>query len=156
MKLIPSLRKHDQGERCVCGENECDVSPLGRGEVTLFLDIDEAKGLTGRRCDCIIALKRANNSLEVFSVELKGTRGRQVRDALDPDKLIEKCVNCIRWLDSAKILARIDRRYCALVVPENVVSLLKREKRRFISRARGNGIVDYRIIKCGESLTPES
>ena len=156
MKQIPSLRKHDQGERCVCGENECNVSPLGRGEVILFLDIDEAEGLTGRRCDCIIALKRADNSREVFSVELKSVRGQQVREALDPGKLIEKCVNCIRWLDSAKILARIDRRYCVLVVPENVVSLLNREKRRLISRARGNGIVDYRVIACGGSLTPET
>ncbi len=165
---MPSLKDVCQDDNtycCICEENECFVSLSPRGETILFVDGEEAF-TSEPHCDCIIVLRRGDNAIEIYSVELKRirvTRPSDARGALDPDILRQKCENCLQWIHN--ILSNFQsayrdpsriRKYCVIAIPSKVYNsiftLIRREKRRYRPSISNGG----RIILCNRSITEQA
>jgi len=151
-------------EKCMCGENDCFAALPSRREAVLFADGEEAVS-SGERCDCVIVL-RAGGSLEIYLVELKRvtvTDAKKLRQILNPDRLKQKWTHCLKWAES--IIAGFNtmggdtqrvKRVTVLAAPpsvlDNVRSLIRREKRRYLLPGPR---VELRLVYCGCPATGE-
>ncbi len=165
MPGLQDICRQDDTYCCICEENGCSVSLSPRGDTILFADGEEAI-TSGKRCDCIMVLKR-DDVIEVYSIELKAVRvtgPSDARGALNPDKLRQKCENCLQWaLNIVNNFQSIRRnpslnvnRYCVVIIPSevysNVATLIKRESRRY----RQNISNGWRILPCNSPITGQA
>ncbi len=170
---MPGLRdacQQDNTYCCRCEENNCFISLSSRGNTALFVDAEEAI-LNKPHCDCVIVLKRRKNNaiyLEIYSVELKMiqvARPEDAREALNLNKLRQKCENCLKWTCNIvnnfrtfyknSSTSKVSK-YCIIVIPDSVytyiANLIKRQKLR-LKPSNSN---ECRILPCNEPITGQA
>ncbi len=146
---------------CICEENECSIALSPRGDTILFVDSEEA--ITNKpHCDCIIVLKR-NDLIEIYSVELKKIKmTKNIKNILHNllNQHQNKCINCLDWAFNLvktfkSVTQRNLRKYCIFTIPNNIVTLIKRQ-RHLYRRYKPSGSDQLRIIPCNDSITSSS
>lgn len=124
---------------CCCEENECKagLEPLG---AILWVNAEEVIH-DKPHCDCIYIRLRPDNTLEVYSIELKNIRKpkdqedkaklmQELRnEVLDVNRLSQKCQSCLH--KAQEIIGKIDittnplqvSRYCVIVIPLHILTV---------------------------------
>jgi len=170
---MPALRDkcHDNNKYCcICEQNECFVALPG--EVALFADGEEVI-TTGNRCDCIVVIKKVENTkdetkyqLEIYAVELKSIQkikdksDKDKSEALHPDSLRQKCQSCLNWAEKIQFNTAMQKlkrttieKYCIIAVPTNVLDEVKTLMKRRLPGLKPENAKEFRIIACNEPIT---